>query len=78
MMATGPGRELEAPPADGAARDDALDVLNFAWGGAYEIGGNHGWYWARRRDGLGGIIGPMDAEGLNRAIAEDFAFRAVR
>ena len=59
-------------PQSMAARDQALEALRFHWGDAYEIGEDdeHGW-WAKRRDGKGGLITAADPDELRRLIYED-------
>lgn len=65
-----------APQAGGttqiAARDQALEALRFHWGDAYEIGEDdeNGW-WAKRRDGIGGLITAADPDELRRLIYAD-------
>ena len=68
-----------APQATGTGADeDALAALRFNWGEAYRIG----WdpvreWWAHRRDDLGGDITADDAEGLWKAIHEDYELKPV-
>jgi hypothetical protein len=70
--APGPAREIAA-----ALAAEALGVLRFHWGEAYEIDhGRAGWR-ARRRDGLGGILRAPDPPSLHVMIAADYQLKAV-
>jgi hypothetical protein len=66
--------------AEGALKpwdEEALDMLRFHWGDAYEIEVSGGRWRARRRDGIGGWSDAADPDGLGWAIAADYAAKPV-
>ena len=69
--------EDAAPPqaAEGLSAEDAnlLEVLQMLWDGVYSIGYDAEKDWWASRDGvIGHILIAADAEGLGRALADDF------
>ncbi len=70
----------EAEQADDGLKpwdENALDVLHWHWGDAYEIEAPGGLWRARRLDGLGGWIEAPDPDGLGALISEDYGLKAV-
>jgi hypothetical protein len=62
----------------GRTADEALDMLRWNWGRAYEIDREAGQRWrARRRDGLGEEITAMGPEALRDAIFRDYEVNPV-
>jgi hypothetical protein len=60
------------------ARDGALEALRWNWGESYDIGEDdeRGW-WAKRRDGLGGLIIAADPSELRALIYADHDLKPV-
>ena len=56
---------------------EALEMLRFNWGGAYDIARSDGAWLAHRRDGLGGTITADRPDDLGTAISRDYAARPV-
>lgn len=57
--------------------EEALRLLRFHWGDAYEIEVSGGRWRARRRDGEGGWFDAGDPDGLGGAISENYAVKPV-
>ena len=49
-----------------ASDDRVLEALAHEWDGAYEFGVGLDGFWARRRDGLGGVLASEDPGELRR------------
>ena len=56
---------------------EALEMLRFNWGDAYDIVRSDGAWLAHRRDGLGGTITADRPDDLGTAISRDYAARPV-
>ena len=61
-----------------AAESWELAELEHHWGDAYRIGVQDGAWWARRRDGRGGLLTAPDAEALLGAVRADYWRERVR
>jgi len=61
-----------------SSEDQILSALQHAWDGSYEFGLGVDGYWARRRDGLGGMLIEGDPGELQRMVSEDYAMRPTR
>ena len=56
-----------------ASNDRVLEALQHEWDSAYEFGLDSEGFWARRRDGLGGVLVNEDPGELRRMVSEDYA-----
>jgi hypothetical protein len=74
------GMSMDGPQetADGKASMNALDVLRYDWGSAYEIESADGEWRARRLDGLGDWIEAEIPDDLRNQIFSDYALKPVR
>jgi hypothetical protein len=69
--------EEGAPEADETIKS-AVAALRHGWGDAYRIGWDaKRYWWARRRDGLGGDITAHDPDELWSAILDDYTLKPV-